>query len=104
VAANDAQQNEQQAPSDPRSLPPVAVGNERARFVGTTPDGNWILETPAKGQVIVPPPPDEAPRKTAHKKVRRALPVDDAAGPTAPVDPPANEPIYEAPVVDPRGD
>ncbi|MEP6685379.1 MAG: protein kinase [Verrucomicrobiota bacterium] len=32
-------------------------GVKRARFVGTTPDGRWMLELPSNRIVVVPPPP-----------------------------------------------
>jgi serine/threonine-protein kinase len=37
-----------------RPLPP---GMARARFVGVTPEGDWMLELPSNKIVIVPPPP-----------------------------------------------
>jgi serine/threonine-protein kinase len=41
-----------------RPLPPLRVGSESARFVGTTPNGNWILRLPSGERVIAPPAPN----------------------------------------------
>ncbi|MEN3369559.1 MAG: eukaryotic-like serine/threonine-protein kinase [Verrucomicrobiota bacterium] len=40
-----------------RSLPPLPRGQTRARFIGVTPDGQWMLSLPSKKIVVVPPPP-----------------------------------------------
>lgn len=40
-----------------RPLPPLPRGQTRARFIGVTPDGQWILSLPSKKIVVVPPPP-----------------------------------------------
>jgi serine/threonine protein kinase len=37
-------------------------GMVHARFVGTTPDGQWMLALPSRKIMIVPPPPDFIPR------------------------------------------
>ena len=37
-------------------------GMVHARFVGTTPDGQWMLSLPSRKIMIVPPPPDFIPR------------------------------------------
>ncbi len=37
-------------------------GMVHARFVGTTPDGQWMLSLPSRRIMIVPPPPDFVPR------------------------------------------
>jgi serine/threonine-protein kinase len=36
---------------------PLPPGMARARFVGVTPEGDWMLELPSNKIVIVPPPP-----------------------------------------------
>ena len=41
----------------PRPLPPLPRGQTRARFIGVTPDGQWMLSLPSKKIVVVPPPP-----------------------------------------------
>lgn len=61
--------------------PRVARGVQRARFVGTTPDGEWIFDAPS-GQAFLPLPSsddDRAPRRHRRERVRveRALPPDD---------------------------
>jgi hypothetical protein len=35
----------------------VPRGVVRARFVGTTPDGQWLMALPSNRIVVVPPPP-----------------------------------------------
>ncbi len=67
-----------------RSLPPLRVGGEQARFVRTTPEGKWVLRLPSGNTVVTPPLPDvnDAP-VISHRRVRkvvappRALPLDD---------------------------
>jgi hypothetical protein len=39
------------------SMPPVPRGSMRAKFVGVTPDGQWMLMLPSRKVVVVPPPP-----------------------------------------------
>jgi hypothetical protein len=49
----------------------------RAKFLGTTPDGNWVLGVGGThGTMIVPPPPPEFSRSVLEKGVRIALPPD----------------------------
>ena len=36
---------------------PLPKGRVRARFIGVTADGNWMLALPKDKIVIVPPPP-----------------------------------------------
>lgn len=38
------------------SMPPVPRGSMRAKFVGVTPDGQWMLMLPSRKVVLVPPP------------------------------------------------
>jgi serine/threonine-protein kinase len=40
-----------------RTAPPLPKGRVRARFIGVTADGNWMLSLPKDKIVIVPPPP-----------------------------------------------
>lgn len=52
-------------PAQPRTYPPQpmaeleapAMPRVRARFVGVTADGNWMLELPSNKIIVVPPPP-----------------------------------------------
>ena len=37
--------------------PPSGRGRVRARFVGVTEDGNWMLALPSNKIIVVPPPP-----------------------------------------------
>jgi len=55
-----------------RPLPPLRVGSESARLVGTTPNGNWILRLPSGETVIAPPAPtlEDAPIVTP-RHIRR---------------------------------
>jgi serine/threonine protein kinase len=71
-------------PPRERALPPMRVGTTQARFVGTTPDGKWILRLSSGNTVVTPPLPDtnDVP-VISHHRVRkvqeplRALPADD---------------------------
>ena len=62
-------------------LPPLRVGSAPARFVGTTPSGNWVLRLPSGETIITPPLPnvDDAP-VISHRRVRRVarpIPLED---------------------------
>jgi len=62
-------------------LPPLRVGSAPARFVGTTPSGNWVLQLPSGETIITPPLPnvDDAP-VISHRRVRRVarpIPLED---------------------------
>jgi serine/threonine protein kinase len=62
-------------------LPPLRVGSAPARFVGTTPSGNWVLRLPSGETIITPPLPnvDDAP-VLSHRRVRqvaRPIPLED---------------------------
>lgn len=60
------------ASAEERSLPPLRVGSVRAQFVGTTDDGNWILQLPSGSTVVTPPVPDVSQAPTiSRRKVRR---------------------------------
>jgi len=64
-----------------RPLPPLRVGSESARVVGTTPNGNWVLRLPSGETIVTPPVPniDDAP-VISHRRVRRVLrpiPLED---------------------------
>jgi hypothetical protein len=39
------------------AIPPSPDGRVRARFIGVTPEGNWMFALPSKKIVILPPPP-----------------------------------------------
>jgi serine/threonine protein kinase len=70
------------AKSSPRGpLPPLRVGSEYARFVGTTSNGKWLLRLPSGETVVTPPLPnvDDAP-VISHRRVRRVarpIPLED---------------------------
>ncbi len=64
-----------------RPLPPLRVGSASARFVGTTPSGNWVLRLPSGETIVTPPLPnvDDAP-VISHRRVRRVarpIPLED---------------------------
>jgi len=81
---------------DADNMPPLAVGSKRARFVGTTPEGNWILQLPNSETVVLPPAPiSKRTKDAARRHPRRALPVDDEQNVAEP------EPVYNAPAVPP---
>ena len=67
--------------SVPRPLAPIRVGSKSARFVGTTPNGNWLLRLPSGETVIAPPVPDleDAPIVTPRhiRRVERPPWVED---------------------------
>jgi hypothetical protein len=62
-------------------LPPLRVGSEYARFVGTTSNGKWLLRLPSGETVVTPPVPnvDDAP-VISHRRIRRVarpIPLED---------------------------
>src|SRR5438105_2355067 len=62
-------------------LPPLRVGAEYARFVGTTSNGKWLLRLPSGETIVTPPVPniDYAP-VISHRRVRRVarpIPLED---------------------------
>ena len=62
-------------------LPPLRVGSEYARFVGTTSNGKWLLRLPSGETIVTPPVPnvDDAP-VISHRRVRRVarpVPLED---------------------------
>jgi len=66
-----------------RPLPPLRVGSESARVVGTTPNGDLVLRLPSGETIVTPPVPniEDAP-VISHRRVRRVLrpiPLDDDA-------------------------
>ena len=67
--------------SIPRSHAPLRVGSKSARFVGTTPNGNWLLRLPSGETVIAPPAPnlEDAPIVTPRhiRRVERPPWVED---------------------------
>lgn len=66
-------------------LPPMRVGSMRAEFVGTTQDGNWILQLPSGNTVVTPPVPDVNDVPVIHRRARkvriepRDIPPEDQA-------------------------
>jgi hypothetical protein len=61
--------------------PPLRVGSESARVLGTTPAGNLVLLLPSGRTVVTPPVPniDDAP-VISHRRVRRVarpIPLED---------------------------
>ena len=62
-------------------LPPLRVGSAPARFVGTTPSGNWVLRLPSGETIVTPPAPDlEDALVISHRRVRRMrrpIPLED---------------------------
>lgn len=57
-----------------RPLPPLRVGSESARVVGTTSNGDLVLRLPSGETIVTPPVPniDDAP-VISHRRVRRVL-------------------------------
>lgn len=47
------------APEFDDGRPPLPRGSVRARFVGVTADGRWMLALPSRKVILVPPPPSE---------------------------------------------
>jgi serine/threonine protein kinase len=47
------------APNFENGMPPLPPGSVRARFVGVTADGRWMLALPSRKVIVVPPPPSE---------------------------------------------
>ncbi len=66
-----------------RPLPPLRVGSESAKVVGTTPNGNWVLRLPSGETIVTPPLPNiEDVPVISHRRVRRVIrpiPLDDDA-------------------------
>jgi hypothetical protein len=44
-------------PEEVEAIPRTPDGRVRARFIGVTPEGNWMFALPSKKIVILPPPP-----------------------------------------------
>jgi serine/threonine protein kinase len=64
-----------------RPLPPLRVGSESARVVGTTSNGNWVLRLPSGETIVTPPLPniEDAPvisHRRVHR-VQRPIPLED---------------------------
>jgi serine/threonine protein kinase len=64
-----------------RPLPPLRVGSESARVVGTTSNGNWLLRLPSGETIVTPPVPniEDAPvisHRRVHR-VQRPIPLED---------------------------
>jgi hypothetical protein len=49
----------QTAPDPDAGMPKLPRGSVRARFVGVTADGRWMLALPSRKVIVVPPPPDD---------------------------------------------
>jgi serine/threonine protein kinase len=49
----------QTAPDPEAGMPKLPRGSVRARFVGVTADGRWMLALPSRKVIVVPPPPDD---------------------------------------------
>jgi len=49
----------QTAPDSEQGMPKLPRGSVRARFVGVTADGKWMLALPSRKVIVVPPPPDQ---------------------------------------------
>jgi serine/threonine-protein kinase len=47
------------APDSENGMPRLPSGSVRARFVGVTADGRWMLALPSRKVIVVPPPPSE---------------------------------------------
>ena len=73
-------------PEDERALPPVPRGSQRARYLGTTPDGALVFGMPSTDErVFVAPQPTG---RATRRGTRRAEPQIDTPPPRAePVDP-----------------
>jgi serine/threonine protein kinase len=64
-----------------RPLPPLRVGSESARVVGTTSNGNWLLRLPSGETIVTPPVPNiEDVPVISHRRVHRVqrpIPLED---------------------------
>jgi eukaryotic-like serine/threonine-protein kinase len=54
-------------------LPPIRRGQTRARFRGTTAEGDLVFEMPSNEPVYVAPPPADLSRLSPRQRLRRAL-------------------------------
>ncbi len=78
VARRSAKPSRDSVAKDDDGMPPLSVGSVRAKFVGTTPDGKWILALPNSETVVVPPPPfSKRGKEAARRKIPRAEPVEE---------------------------
>jgi hypothetical protein len=66
--------------------PPTPRGTERAKFVGTTPDGEWIFDVPSGTGVVQLPPGEDAQRPRHRRRPHRVQP-DVEAVPAEPGEP-----------------
>jgi hypothetical protein len=73
------------APSDFVNAPPVPRGAKRAKYLGTTPEGDLVFGLPSDERGYVQP----GNRRNRRNRVRRALPVEEPPMvlPAEPVDP-----------------
>lgn len=71
---------------DASDLPPIPPGTVRAKFVGTTPDGELIFGLPSSRTGIATVPESADPRKERRRhRVRRATPVQESGRAEEPV-------------------
>ena len=68
------------------NAPPVPRGMERARFVGTTRDGEWIFEAPS-GDAILNLPPDRHDRRSSKRHRHQREEVEQQVVPADAADP-----------------
>jgi hypothetical protein len=66
--------------------PPTPRGTQRAKFVGTTPDGEWIFDVPSGTGIVQLPPGEDAQRPRHRRRPRRAQ-RDEEAIPAEPAEP-----------------
>lgn len=71
-AASDSVPVRRAEPVNDSDLPPVPRRAVRAKFIGTTPDGQWVFGLPSDKQGTVTLPAGETPEKRSRRRVRRA--------------------------------
>jgi hypothetical protein len=70
--------------ADEAALPPVPRGSQRARYLGTTPDGALIFGMPNSSERVYAAPP---PARRSSRRSRRAIPQETTVMRAEPVDP-----------------
>lgn len=77
----------QPVPNTSRSVVgPSGQGRVRAKFVGTTGDGRWILRLPSGETIVTPAPRDQIRLEPPHRRLRRILiPQDQPPFPPQPL-------------------
>ena len=64
-----------------RKIPRAQSGSMQARFLGTTPDGRWVLALPSGRTILAEPPPGaDTPGAPPPRRLRRAV-IDPAGEP-----------------------